>query len=58
MKQYIAVHSKKGKVTVEAESSYSAQCKAADKMGVKPNKRHEVSVFLADVVHNPSVLGA
>ena len=55
---YIAVHTRKGKVTVEAESSYSAQVKAADAMGLKPNKRHEVSVYLADVVHSPNILGA
>ena len=58
MREYIAVHAKRGTVEVEAESSYKAQLKACELLKVKPNKSYEVSVYLADVVHNPSILGA
>jgi hypothetical protein len=58
MNGYIALWRGK-RVEVRAESSYAAQVEAARVLGVRPTKRHEVSVTLAEsadgkpVVHLP-----
>ena len=46
------------RVEVNATSSYAAQQEGARLLKVKPNKAYLCSVFLADVVHNPSTLGS
>jgi len=55
MRTYIAFHKNK-KIVVEADTSYEAQTVAAQLLKVKPNKRYEVTVMLADVVHDGAVL--
>ena len=53
MRPYVAMY--KGKtIHVVAPSSYAAQQEAAAIF--KAKKAHDVTVYLADVVHNPSVL--
>lgn len=53
MRPYIAFY-KNQKIVVEANTSYEAQTIAAQLLKVKPNKRYEVTVMLADVVHDAS----
>jgi hypothetical protein len=54
MRRYIACWRGK-QIEVEAETSYAAQLKAAAIF--KARKSYEVNVMLADVVHDPAVLG-
>lgn len=50
MRPYICFH--KGKrVEVQALTSYQAQLLAVTAFKLKPTKRHEVTVMLADVIH-------
>lgn len=53
MRPYIAMYKGK-KIEVTAASSYAAQQQAAALF--KAKKTYEVTVYLADVVHNPSAL--
>jgi hypothetical protein len=41
--------------TVQADTSYSAQCKAAEVMGAHPKKRHAITVVLVESEGEPVV---
>ena len=43
-------------VEVSARSSYDAQCAAAEELKVKSNRRHMITVMLADVTHDTAEL--
>lgn len=47
MNGYIALYRGK-QVEVYAATSYQAQCRAAEVLNVRPNKSHEISVYLCE----------
>lgn len=52
---YVAFY--KGRnIELYASSSFEAQRLGAKQLGVKDGKSHEVTVYLADVKHDPSIL--
>ena len=57
LRPYIVLGPKEGqRVELHAKSSYAAQEAGAKLLKVK--KSWQVSVYLADVTHNPSILGS
>lgn len=55
-KVFKCFHVKKQPIEIyTANSSYEAQCKAAELWNMKPSKRHEITVMLAEKDGQPVV---
>lgn len=47
MNGYVCFYNQK-RIEIYADSSYSAQCKAAEKLRIKPRLQHKINVMLAE----------